>query len=434
MDGSTRPIGRTAFAAAILLLGATAGYALVLALSDASSHTWRDSSLALFGVALSAGVVAWLGWREARRAGAAFARREQDARIEASEGRAAAAARVVLEQQVADLEAELRRAALDREALQGRADQAEDLRGRLEHERERRTRVEAAREAEQSWNRELRSQIVHMHRERGLLGDTDDMRALVLHIAVTLLEAEKGLLLMRADRDGDGKLDMICSEGFEEDPRESALAQRFASEVIERDQIVREEGHEAAAENATAADREIENIVAIPVYVQDEFSGVVVCANKPGGFREHDDKVLLALGDHAGAVLENGRLQGDLRTAYVSTVRLLADAIQAKDPFLRGHSDEVSEYVARVADRLGIDPKRRAEPLFGSLLHDVGKLGISERLLLKPAALTPEERGVIELHPRIGYRLVQQVRALEPIAAAVLHHHERWDGAGYPDR
>jgi diguanylate cyclase (GGDEF)-like protein len=71
--------------------------------------------------------------------------------------------------------------------------------------------------------------------------------------------------------------------------------------------------------------------------------------------------------------------------------------------------------------------------VFGSLLHDVGKIGISERILLKPAALTPEERTLIQLHPRIGYRLIEQVPALRPIAPAVLHHHERYDGDGYPE-
>jgi GGDEF domain-containing protein len=67
------------------------------------------------------------------------------------------------------------------------------------------------------------------------------------------------------------------------------------------------------------------------------------------------------------------------------------------------------------------------------LLHDVGKIGISERILLKPAALSEEEFAVIKLHPRIGYRLVDRVEALRPIAPAILHHHERWDGDGYPD-
>ena len=142
--------------------------------------------------------------------------------------------------------------------------------------------------------------------------------------------------------------------------------------------------------------------------------------------------MLLALGDHAGTALHNSRLQGELRTSYLATVRMLADAIEAKDPFLRAHSDEVSDYVAAVADRLELAPRRREELVFASLLHDVGKIGVSERILLKPGRLTPEERGIVELHPRIGYRIVEQVPALRSMTAAILHHHERYDGAGYP--
>jgi len=138
------------------------------------------------------------------------------------------------------------------------------------------------------------------------------------------------------------------------------------------------------------------------------------------GFETLDDDVLLAVGDHAGAVLQNSRLHGDLRNAYLSTIRVLANAIELKDPELRGHSDAVSEYVLAVADRLEFEPKRR-ELIFASLLHDVGKLGISERILLKPGGLTDDERRVIQLHPRIGYQLVRQVPALPGIAPAVLH-------------
>jgi GGDEF domain-containing protein len=88
--------------------------------------------------------------------------------------------------------------------------------------------------------------------------------------------------------------------------------------------------------------------------------------------------------------------------------------------------------VGAVATRLGIDSRHREELVFGSLLHDVGKIGISERILLKPAKLTEEERRVVELHPRIGSRLVENVPALQPTARAILHHHERFDGDGYP--
>ena len=303
------------------------------------------------------------------------------------------------------------------------------LRREVEKERRRADELEHRREVEHEWNRELRRQLYELHQTHGPLGGVDDVRELVLRIAVVLTNSEKGLLLSRNDRDGDGKLDLVASEGFSRDPENSQLAQRFASEVIEKGTTVREQGLEEKGD--AAADDEIRNLIAIPIYIEDEFSGVVLCANSDS-YDEHDDDVLVALGDQAGAVLENGRLQGELRTSYVSTVRMLAEAIEAKDPFLRGHSEEVSAYVARVADRMGVEARQREELLFGSLLHDIGKIGITERILLKPGPLTQEEFSVIQLHPRIGYRLIRQVPLLRPIAEGVLHHHERYDGGGYP--
>ncbi len=303
----------------------------------------------------------------------------------------------------------------------------------LSTERGMRAGLQRARNAEREWTRELRGQVMQLHREQGALGHTGDLREMVLRVTLKLVEAEKGLLLSREDRDGDGALDLVCHLGFDGDPGKSAVAQEFAGRVLNHEDTVREDDSSSLrAEKRTEADEEIHNLLAIPIFIQDDFSGVVVCANRDGGFEELDDEVLLALGDHAGAVLENGRLHGELRSSYMSTVRMLSEAIEVKDPSVRLHSDEVANYVAAVANKLEIDPRRREELVIASLLHDVGKIGISERILLKPGALTPEERSTIELHPRIGFRLVEQVPALDSIAPAVLHHHERFDGDGYP--
>jgi diguanylate cyclase (GGDEF)-like protein len=251
---------------------------------------------------------------------------------------------------------------------------------------------------------------------------------------MSLVEAEKGILLSGHETSKDG-MAVVCARGFDNDPQQSAVAQRFATEVIERDTTIREDDTDRVdADKRGPADEEVENLLAIPMYLADEFLGVIICANRDGGFADFDDDVLVAVGDHAGAVLQNSRLHGDLRGSYLSTIRVLAHAIELKDPELRGHSDAVSQYVTAVADRLELDPERREALIFASLLHDVGKLGISERILLKPAALTDEERSVIQLHPRIGYQLVRHVPALQNIAPAVLHHHERFDGDGYPGR
>jgi hypothetical protein len=159
-----------------------------------------------------------------------------------------------------------------------------------------------------------------------------------------------------------------------------------------------------------------------------------VCAGRTGGFDECDDEVLLSLGDHAGSVLQN-------TTPPRPAARGVRGHGAAADG---GHPGQGPVPARALRGRRGlrrrglaqarVDDREREQLAFASLLHDVGKIGISERILLKPGRLTPEERSVIELHPRIGHRLVEQVPGMEEIAPVVLHHHERWDGEGYPAR
>lgn len=421
--------GRTWFWVAVAIFVAAVAYVLVVASTTANlTNAADDLPLLALG---AAGVVSLLGWWR-DRAGRAAA--EEDARRE----------RERLEGEIRERDKQLRQTREDlssaKENEQAHRNERRRIEDRLKEneqelsrERYLRERSERAHQAERDWRHELHQEVMRLSQERGVLGDPSDVPAMVLRLARTLVGAEKGMLLSRLDEDNDGKLDLLASEGFEHDPENSAIMQRFADKVLERDRTVREESPETErGGEGSAADDEINNLVAIPIYLQDEFSGVLVCANNPEGFEDYDDEVLLAVGDHAGAALHNSRLQGDLRTSYLATVSVLAEAIEVKDPLVRGHSEEVSGYVASVANRLDLPSDRREELIFGSLLHDIGKIGISERILLKPARLTPEERAIVELHPRIGYRLVQQVPALRSISAAVLHHHEHFDGSGYP--
>ncbi len=130
----------------------------------------------------------------------------------------------------------------------------------------------------------------------------------------------------------------------------------------------------------------------------------------------------------------SGSLEEELRDSYLETVRVLTEMISARTADLEKHSSEVALAVAGVAEKLELDPRRRVELIFASLLHDVGKIGVSEEILLKPAELTSEEFGEVKRHPAFGAQLIEQVPALEPIAPAIRHHHERFDGAGYPEK
>ncbi len=107
-------------------------------------------------------------------------------------------------------------------------------------------------------------------------------------------------------------------------------------------------------------------------------------------------------------------------------------SIEAHDPYARGHSERVARLAIAVAEGLGWDEPELEELKLGAILHDVGKLAVSPRVLCKPASLTPEERDQVRLHPSVGARLVQRWDDARSAVPYVLHHHERWDGRGYP--
>ena len=120
------------------------------------------------------------------------------------------------------------------------------------------------------------------------------------------------------------------------------------------------------------------------------------------------------------------------RAAHQATIRALVQAVDIKDGYTRGHSERVGRASMMIARELGLDDERVEVLRFAGILHDVGKLGVPTRLLTKTGPLTPEERRVIELHPEYGHEMVRGISFLGEARAAVLHHHERLDGSGYP--
>jgi putative nucleotidyltransferase with HDIG domain len=141
----------------------------------------------------------------------------------------------------------------------------------------------------------------------------------------------------------------------------------------------------------------------------------------------HPEDVTLTL-DRNPAVLAR-----QLQHANMTTVEALAAAVDAKDPYTRGHSQRVSAYAVAIATALGLSATDIARVRLAGLLHDVGKIGIPDAILAKAGPLTEEEFAVIRQHPEIGERMLANVPFLCEILPAVRHHHERWDGRGYPD-
>jgi HD-GYP domain-containing protein (c-di-GMP phosphodiesterase class II) len=130
---------------------------------------------------------------------------------------------------------------------------------------------------------------------------------------------------------------------------------------------------------------------------------------------------------------ERSRAQ-QLRQSYKATVRALSNAVEARDAYTGKHAERVTAYGIALAEAIGIDTVGAPGLEFGFLLHDVGKLAVPDAILFKPDALSAEEFSLVARHPEVGAEILRDVEFLGEGKLVVRHHHERWDGAGYPDR
>jgi putative nucleotidyltransferase with HDIG domain len=135
----------------------------------------------------------------------------------------------------------------------------------------------------------------------------------------------------------------------------------------------------------------------------------------------------------AGYDSENQRLIAALERGYLDTIRSLASAIDAKDPYTRGHSERVASLSVEIGRELGLDGAQLTALEYAGILHDIGKIGVPEQLLRKPGRLTPEEVTLVRSHAPVGAEIVEGIEFLHGAEPAIRHHHERWDGTGYPD-
>lgn len=182
-------------------------------------------------------------------------------------------------------------------------------------------------------------------------------------------------------------------------------------------------------------DEHFRNFIVAPAVLMKQLDGIIIAADKEqGDFDEEDVDSLVSVGDQASVALDNARLNKELQSAYLATVSVLADAVQAKDPYTQGHCEMVSRLARLTADQLGLDGTEKDIVCYSALLHDVGKIGVSDGVLNKPGPLLPEERELVRSHVRVGHDLLNNVEALRSVALVVLHHHEWYDGTGYPDQ
>ncbi len=179
---------------------------------------------------------------------------------------------------------------------------------------------------------------------------------------------------------------------------------------------------------------DVASAICAPVMSKDAVIGVLsVNRNAPSeAFTAENLHVVTSIAGQLGMAIENARLYGDLEQTFLGTISALAAAVDAKDPYTAGHSNEVTTLAVSLAEALGLDAAEVQTVRIAATLHDIGKIGIDGAILLKPGRLTDAEREHINRHPAIGADILAPLDFLRETVPLVLFHHERYSGGGYP--
>jgi putative nucleotidyltransferase with HDIG domain len=189
--------------------------------------------------------------------------------------------------------------------------------------------------------------------------------------------------------------------------------------------------------NYEEIERELQELQAelcIPLMLGMRLVGILSLGKKlsEDTYNRQDIELLTVLGSEAAIALENANLYQETKDHLLNTVRALSAAVEAKDVYTRGHCERVVGYAVQMARRLNLSPKEVEAIVIGATLHDIGKIGINEEILLKPARLDELEFNVVRAHPLTGAKILKAVDLPQEVMDIVKYHHERYDGQGYP--
>ncbi|MBF0544873.1 MAG: GAF domain-containing protein [Candidatus Riflebacteria bacterium] len=179
----------------------------------------------------------------------------------------------------------------------------------------------------------------------------------------------------------------------------------------------------------------VRSSLCVPLKVKERKLGVLSVSDKLSGdsFDSNDLDMLFTLASQIAITINNAKLYEDLEASYLAAVRALANSLDAKDPYTRGHSERVAWYSVEIGKKMSLSPAQVKDLHIGALLHDIGKIGISETIINKSSKLTPDEFELIKTHPARGASIIEPAKFLKEKIPLIKFHHERYDGKGYPE-
>ena len=282
----------------------------------------------------------------------------------------------------------------------------------------------------------LQQTVQHFTPEQEILTLLDE----TLYCAMALLNANDGSLLLINEETDElvfvlvhGVVrEMALGHGFDRRRGIAGWVARHGKPLIVNDVSKDPRFNKSADEITGFVTR---SIICVPLIVQRKTIGAIEVLNKLDGsdFTEQDLEALVPVASTAAMAIENARLHQTVLNAYKNTIKALAAAIDAKDPYTCGHSQRVMEYALLGAMSLSL-PEEELEVLeYAGVLHDIGKIAVADSILNKPDSLTSKEWNIVREHPLIGANMLRNIPFLEKASKLILHHHERFDGKGYPE-
>lgn len=267
--------------------------------------------------------------------------------------------------------------------------------------------------------------------------DIDKVMQILLSTTVQVLEAKKGFVFMQDDEKGSVRL-LINVNATDEDLK---YYENWREEGIIK-KVIREKRSVKISINDPAEVKEVlcpieksKTSISAPIILANRVIGVISLADKKGGGEFLEDELFLLenLSSQIAMALENSRLRKNAEKSYFETVIALATAVDSRDEYTIGHSKQVTKYAVAIAKNMGLTENDIDILRDAALLHDIGKIGMPDDLLRNTDELTKDEKDLVWKHPVTGENILKPVESLSKLCPIVRHHHERYDGKGYPD-
>lgn len=268
----------------------------------------------------------------------------------------------------------------------------------------------------------------------------ESVRRQAMEAAVELMECEAGSLLLLDEETGELFFEVALGEKGDQ-IKEVRLrkGEGIAGWVAEHREPLLVPDVSKDPRHSGLADQKSKfitrNVLCVPVTIKDRIIGVLQAINRLHGenFKEEDIGLFQSLAHQVAIAIENARLYQETQQAFKSAVAALSEAIEKRDPYTGGHTRRVVTYSLAIADELDLSREEKGLLEMSAYLHDIGKIGVEDQVLRKPGRLTEEEMEQMKAHPKMGSDIMEHIRQLHAVLPGMRHHHERYDGKGYPD-